>query len=277
MFTEHGRHFPDVVGRSRRLLNQLVLARLADETNAVCEFSARALRTVEGFSGVPVGVVENGIDPTRYVPADDVRAGRARVGLDPDRRYVANIARFHPVKDQPTLVQAFAVVAAARADVDLLLVGDGPQRAELEAQVSRLGLERRVRFMGVRRDVPDILAAASVFCLNSLSEAASLTLMEAMAAGVPEVVTNVGGNPEIVRDGVDGLLVERRDATGLAAAILRLLDAPEFARSAGASGAARARDVYRIDRTVERYFELYARMTASAGAPGARDGKPEER
>jgi glycosyltransferase involved in cell wall biosynthesis len=260
MFTEHGRHYPDIVGRSRRVINRLFLARLATETNAVCRFSAEALKAVDGFSGVPVGVVENGIDPSRYRSGADARAARSAIGLDVDRRYVANIARFHPVKDQASLVEAFRTVASARDDVDLLLVGDGPLRPELEAQVRRLGLDARVKFLGIRRDVPDVLAASTVFCLNSVSEAASLTLMEAMAAGRPVVVTDVGGNPEIVREGVDGLLVPRGDHGALAAALLQVLDSPALARRMGEAGAARVRDVYRIDRTVHRYLALYAGM-----------------
>jgi glycosyltransferase involved in cell wall biosynthesis len=260
MFTEHGRHYPDVVGTSRRVINRLLLARLATETNAVCRFSADALKAVDGFSGVPVGVVENGIDPSRYRSDGDVRAARQLIGLDVDREYVANIARFHPVKDQASLVVAFRTVASARDDVDLLLVGDGPLRPQLEEQVHRLGLDARVKFLGIRRDVPDVLAAATVFCLNSVSEAASLTLMEAMAAGRPVVVTNVGGNPEIVREGVEGLLVPRRDPVALAAALLQVLDSPALARRMGEAGAVRVRDVYRIDRTVQRYFDLYAGM-----------------
>jgi glycosyltransferase involved in cell wall biosynthesis len=164
------------------------------------------------------------------------------------------------VKDQASLLDAFSTVASTREDVDLLLVGDGPLRADLEGQVRRLGLERRVKFLGIRRDVPDVLAASTVFCLNSVSEAASLTLMEAMAASRPVVVTDVGGNPEIVRQGVDGVLVPRRDPAALAAALLQVLDSPALARRMGEAGAARVRDVYRIDRTVQRYFDLYVGM-----------------
>jgi glycosyltransferase involved in cell wall biosynthesis len=190
----------------------------------------------------------------------DVRSARHHIGLNADREYVANIARFHPVKDQASLVDAFRTVASARDDVDLLLVGDGPLRPQLEQQVRRLGLDDRVKFLGIRRDVPDVLAASTVFCLNSVSEAASLTLMEAMAASRPVVVTDVGGNPEIVRQGVDGVLVPRRDPAALAGALLQVLDSPALARRMGEAGAARVRDVYRIDRTVQRYFDLYAGM-----------------
>lgn len=262
IFTEHGRHFPDVIGSTRRRLNQLLFSRLASEVNAVCSFSAQAVRDVEGFSRAPVGVIENGIDPERYAGASDRRAAKTRAGFATDRRYVATIARFHPVKDHRTLLDAFATVAAACPDVDLLLAGDGPQRADLEAQAARLGLAERVRFLGVRSDVPAILAAADVFCLTSVSEAASLTLLEAMASEAPVVVTGVGGNPEIVRDGVEGLLVPRQDPVATAAALIRVLGDGALAARLGKAGAARVRAVYRLDRTIQRYLELYQRLAA---------------
>jgi L-malate glycosyltransferase len=260
IFTEHGRHFPDVVGRARRLVNQVVLSRLATEVNAVCQFSATALQQIDGFGGVPVEVIENGVDPDRYDPHPDRAAAKARIGLDPARRYVANVARFHPVKDQATLLDAFSLVAARLPDVDLLLVGDGPLRADLERQTAALDISGRVTFLGVRRDVPAVLAATDLFCLPSVSEAASLTLMEAMAAGLPVVVSDVGGNPEIVRAGRDGLLVPRRDHRALADAFVRILEDPQLALRCGRSGAARAREIYRLDRTIQRYDDVYRRV-----------------
>jgi len=267
IFTEHGRHFPDVVGRARRLTNQLVLSRLATEVNAVCQFSATALQRLDGFGGVAVEVIENGVDPDRYDPEPDRVAAKERLGLDPRRRYAANVARFHPVKDQATLLEAFALVAARLPDVDLLLVGDGPLRPDLERQTASLGIVDRVRFMGVRRDVPAVLAATDVFCLPSVSEAASLTLMEAMAAGLPVVVSDVGGNPEIVRAEREGLLVPRRDPEALAGALARMLQTPELAARCGRAGAIRAREVYRLDRTIQRYADIYRRLSRTNGAP----------
>jgi N-acetyl-alpha-D-glucosaminyl L-malate synthase BshA len=260
IFTEHGRHFPDVVSPVRRAANRLVLDHLADAVNAVCGFSARSLARVDGFAGERIEVIENGIDVGRYDPGVDRAALRRRLGLDPARRYVANVARFHPVKDQAMLLRAFALVAAARADVDLLLVGDGPLRPDLEGLVRQLGIATRVRFLGVRSDVPDVLRAADVFALTSVSEAASLTLLEAMACAVPVVVTEVGGNPEMVRHEVEGLLVPRGDAAAAAAALLRLLDDPAEAAVLGAAGRARVLERYRLERTVRSYLRLYRRL-----------------
>jgi L-malate glycosyltransferase len=264
IFTEHGRHYPDVVSTRRRVLNRLVFDRLADAVNAVCGFSARSLSERDGFAGDRIEVIENGIDLVRYGPSPDRSAARLKLGVDPGRRYITTIARFHPVKDHRTLLRAFVGVTQARPDVDLLLVGDGPLRSELEAFARELRVDTRVRFMGVRDDVADILRATDLFALTSVSEAASITLLEAMACEVPVVVTAVGGNPEIVRDGVDGLMAARGDAPGIATAMLELLDNPGRARALGQSAGERVRTHYGIDRTVGRYYELYAGL---AGRP----------
>jgi glycosyltransferase involved in cell wall biosynthesis len=264
ILTEHGRPFPDRVSPLRRAVNRLLLDPLADEVNAVCGFSARSLSRVDGFSGRRIGVIENGIEIARYRSAGDRDALRRRLGLAPDRRYLINVARFHPIKDQATLLRGFAGVAAARPDVDLLLAGDGPLRGDLEGLVSRLELGSRVRFLGVRSDVPDLLQAADLFLLTSICEAAPLTLMEAMAAALPVVVTAVGGNPEIVRDGVEGLLVPRGDAAALSYAVLRILDDHTAAARMGQAGRALVEDRYQIARTVADYYRLYRRLRRRA-------------
>jgi L-malate glycosyltransferase len=260
IFTEHGRHYPDVASRLRRTANRLVLHRLANAINACCVFSAHGLSQVDGFPARRIEVIENGIDLPRYAPAADRAALRRRLGLDPDRRYIAVVARFHPVKDHATLVHAFARVAAVRADVDLLLAGDGPLRGDLEALVRRLEIDGRVRFLGVRSDVPDLLRVADVFALTSVSEAASLTILEAMASRLPVVATAVGGNSEIVRNEVEGLLVPRGDAPAVAAALLRILDCPATAAAMGAAGRARVEERYHLSQTIEAYGRLYRRL-----------------
>jgi glycosyltransferase involved in cell wall biosynthesis len=268
ILTEHGRHYPDHVAPLRRAVNRLLLDPLADAVNAVCGFSARSLNRVDGFSGRRIGVIENGIEIARYRTADDRDALRRRLGLLPDKRYLIKVARFHPIKDHATLLRGFAGVATARPDVDLLLAGDGPLRGDLEALVSELGLKDRVHFLGVRHDVPELLQAADLFLLTSICEAASLTLLEALAAGLPVVVTAVGGNPEIVREGVEGLLVPRGDAAALTAAIGRVLDDSTLASAMGAAGRARAQERYQLGRTIDAYWHLYRQLhRRGAAAP----------
>ncbi len=261
ILTEHGRHFPDEVSPIRRGVNRLVLSHLADEINACCEFSGRALCRNDGFPGHRIATIENGIDLARYPVTEPRDALRVRLGLAAERRYIATVARFHPVKDHATLLKAFVDVARVRPDVDLLLAGEGPLRNDLERQSNELGVSGRVKFLGVLRDVPELLSAIDVFALTSVSEAASLTLMEAMAAGRPVVVTEVGGNPELVRAGVDGLLFPRGEDRAGAAALLRMLDDVVFAAKCGANARARALERFSLDRTVKSYHALYRRLT----------------
>jgi glycosyltransferase involved in cell wall biosynthesis len=261
ILTEHGRHYPDTVSPHRRAFNRLVLDRLADAVNACCRFSGRALSAVDGFRGNRIEVIENGIQIDGYGPAADKAALKRSLALDPGRRYIVHVARHHPVKDQPTLIRGFATAAADLPDVDLVLVGDGPLRQDLEDLARSLGVAGRVKFVGIRSNVPDWLAAADAFALTSVSEAASLTLLEAMATGLPVVVTAVGGNPEIVRDGVDGLYVPRGDAAALSAAFRRLFTDPALAARLGTAGRTRARDCYRLEGTIDAYYALYRRLT----------------
>lgn len=264
ILTEHGRHYPDRVQPLRRAANRLVLDRLANAVNAVCGFSARRLRDVDGFAGRRIEVIENGIELERYSAGENRADCRRRLGLDPERRYLVHVARCHPVKDQATLLRAFREIAQVRSDVDLLFAGDGAVRPDLETSARQLGIEARTQFLGTRSDVPELLKASEVFVLTSLSEAASLTLLEAMAAGLPVVVTAVGGNPEIVRDGREGLLVPRGDFAAVARAILKLLADPGLASRLGTAGAARVRQHYRLERTIDRYFELYRSLCGRA-------------
>jgi L-malate glycosyltransferase len=256
MLTEHGRHYPDVVSWQRRWANRLVLSRLADEVNAVASFSARALQAREGFPP-PIEVVENGIDVHLYGVPSDRAAAKRSVGLAEHRRHIVCVARLHPVKDHAMLLRAFAIVARRIADVDLVLAGDGELRGTLEAQSRELGLQRRVLFLGIRRDVPALLRAAELFALVSVSEGASLTVLEAMASGLPSVLTAVGGNPELVRHEQEGLLVPRGDDAAAAAAFIELLEHPERGVALGKKARERALATFQLERTVQRYAQKY--------------------
>jgi glycosyltransferase involved in cell wall biosynthesis len=218
------------------------------------------LSKTDGFAGRRIEVIENGIEVGRYGPAADKDKLKEKLGLDPRRKYIIHVARHHPVKDQPTLLRGFAAAADDLPGVDLLMVGDGPLRGELEQLAVELRIPNRVTFLGIRTDIPDLMRAADVFALTSVSEAASLTLLEAMASGLPSVVTNVGGNPEIVRHEREGLLFPRSDFAASGVAFRRLFREPAFAAKLGTAGRERVLERYRLDRTVEQYDRLYHRL-----------------
>ncbi len=260
ILTEHGRHYPDTVSPARRAANRLLFDRMADAVNGCSTFSALALRDVDGFCGRRIEVIANGIEFQRYGPSSDIAQQKKKLGLSLKHRYIVHVARHHKVKDQGMLLRAFSVLAGDFPDVHLLMVGDGPLRESLESQVRDLGITSRVHFMGIRDDVREILKAGELFTLTSVSEAASLTLLEAMATALPVVVTNVGGNPEIVRHEREGLLVNRGDWKGCAEAFRRILRDPRLAKYLGNAGRLRVAQKYRLEQTIDSYYQLYRRL-----------------
>ena len=242
VFVEHGRHYPDARRPKRVLANRGVFLRYTDDVLAVCGYIKELLVANEGIPADRIRVVYNGVDPSRFEPdalAPDIRdALRAELGIAADARVVTCVARFHPVKDHPTLIRAFALAAAQDPGAVLLLVGGGDD-APLRALVGELGIAPRVVFAGVRRDIPRVYAASDVFAMSSLSEGTSVTLLESMLMRRASVVTDVGGNPEIVERGVTGLLTPRGDHAAMGEALRALLADPARREAMGARGRAR--------------------------------------
>ncbi len=211
--------------------------------------------------------IPNGISEAVAGPRD---AARAALGLAPDDVAVLTVASLTPAKAQHVLIEAFAGLARSVAGARLFLAGDGPLRAALEAQARGLGVEDRVRFLGVRGDVPDLLAAADLFVLSSVREGLSLSLLEAMRAGRPAVTTDAGGNREAVVPGGTGLVVPPHDAAALGGAMAEL--AADAAKRAAWGAAARRRweERFTAGHMVRDTEELY-RAVLGGKRPEAED------
>jgi glycosyltransferase involved in cell wall biosynthesis len=181
--------------------------------------------------------IRSGIELDRFrVSARPREAVRAELGIPQGAVVVGTVTRLSPQKAPLDFVAAAAQVAAQRRDAHFVIVGDGPLRAEVEAQVSALGLAGRVRLTGLRRDVPDLLHSFDIFALTSLWEGLPRVLPQAMAAGLPIVATAVDGNAEAVMDGVNGFLTPAGDPSAMAGALLRMLDGPALRREMGQVG-----------------------------------------
>ena len=203
----------------------------------------------------PVEVVIHGID-ARATRSEDRTGARARLGLLPEGLVVMTVGNLTVKKAHSTLLDAFVVVRARRGDARLVIVGDGPLRGELEQRVVDLGLVGAALLCGSRDDVADLLPAADVFVLSSVHEGLPIALVEALASGLPCVATAVGGVPEVIRDGIEGFLVEPGDVAGLAAAIEKLLGDAELRRNVGARARERAA-AFDIGPAVERTRDIY--------------------
>ena len=240
-------------GPLRRRVEKLVSAR-ADVVCANAEAVARLCISQEGCSPERVVVVRNGIDLRRF----DELAARAAEGPVPEGGpIVAVVANLWPVKDHRTLIEAAALVQRRIPDVRFALVGDGPERDHLQRLIGELGLRDAVHLLGTRYDVPAILARSSAFCLPSRAEGLSNAIMEAMAAALPVVATDAGGNAELVRHGSTGFVVPIGDAASMAARLVDVLSDPRLAREMGHRGRAVADRALSLERKRAAYRELY--------------------
>jgi len=255
VFTVHGWAFKAYTGFAAlgyrwadRLMDPLTSATICvSETERAAGLAARTCRASRTV------VIPNAVD----VDA----APRATHAGDPPR--VVTVGRLAAPKDTLTLVRALAALGPMRFSA--LVVGDGPDRPELEAEIRSLDLSGAVELAGSRADVPDLLAAADVFVLSSRSEGAPFSILEAMAAGLPVVATDVGGVGELVADGETGLLVPADDPDRLAEALRSLLADGALRRRLGAAGLARARERFDLRALRDAHLDLYARELARRG------------
>lgn len=236
-----------------------------DYAVAVSETARRRLQDSGVSPRSALLAIPNGIRTEGFRPADrEVRTWLCNeLGLSPDSRIIGTVGRLEPVKDQASLIRAFRQVHVAVPQAVLVLAGSGALRAELEAVAVNEGVAGATRFLGDRSDVPRLLQCMDVFALPSLSEGYSIALLEACAAALPIVATDVGGNGEIVRHRSNGLLVPARDAGALAAALTELLLAPDRGMVMGQAGREWVSHEGSFRTMAARYETLYRDHTST--------------
>lgn len=212
--------------------------RHTDVLAAVSELARRRFEAQGVVTRGKMVTVPNGIQLERFAPVSAEHHVRLadELGAPREARLLGTVGRLHPAKDQANLIRAFTRVGQAHPLVRLVLIGDGALRDELKALAQTEGLADRIHFLGDRGDVPDLLRGLDLFVLSSRTEGYSMALLEACATALPIVATDVGGNSEIVRDGVNGRLVPAENPHALAEGMLDLLDTPERLASMGREG-----------------------------------------
>jgi sugar transferase (PEP-CTERM/EpsH1 system associated) len=254
--TEHGKE-PDYHEHRIRKITESILLK---KVNHIVTVSGRLRGFLAAAAGMEPGrftVILNGIDPERYRvnrPRDDMKR---RIGIPPGCFVVGHIARLVPLKNQKFLLDLFDELKKERQNLRLIIIGSGPLKEELEAYSRRIGISNDVHFLGSRMDIPEILAAMDLFVLTSLTEGISMTILEAMAAGVPVVASLAGGNPEIIRDMVTGILIPLDSKEAWIRQISYLMDhESERSRIARNAGESVARH-FSIATVSEKYSRLY--------------------
>ena len=241
----HGR---DHAVKHREVALSSSATRLVDQVVCVSEDSLTQGR-LDGIAPKRLKTIWNGIDVQRF----------AYQGPNPSGP-VVTVARLQPEKNIESLLQATALIVGEEPEFQVEIAGDGRSLDALKALAKKLQIENNVRFLGNINDVPGLLSRASMMVLPSLTEGISLTLLEAMARGLPVVTTRVGGNPEVVVDGDTGLLVPPANSPALAQALLRLHRDPSEARLMGISGRRRIEQYFDVRRMVLDYESLYEKF-----------------
>jgi glycosyltransferase involved in cell wall biosynthesis len=233
------------------LMNRNVLAQMRVMARAVDRHVESRLASL----GIPAGklsLIRNGIDPHRFRVARDQRLRIALAG-NSAAPAVLTAARLTQQKALGVLLAAAALVP----DATFLLAGEGPERPALEAMAAELGISSRVRFLGARHDIAELLALSDLFVLPSLAEGLPISVLEAMASARPVVATRIGGTDEVVVEGETGLLVPAGDAEALSAAIRRVLGDPGLARRLGEAGRARVHQEFSLSGMIAAVDAAY--------------------
>jgi L-malate glycosyltransferase len=230
-----------------------------DQVLSVSSRLAERIAATTDFPLERIHVIRNGVDLSRFgsVTRSDARQ---ELGIADSSLVIGTAGRLVGVKDHASLLYAFRHLADTPREFLGLIAGEGPLRADLEAQTAALGLQSRVRFLGHRPDIERVLAALDVFVLSSKSEGLSNTILEAMASGLPVVATRVGGADELVDDGTTGVLVAPESPVALATGLEEFLRDSRRRLSAGVAGRNRALEAFGIERMMRDYTDLYRRL-----------------
>lgn len=225
----------------------------------VCELLARGL-SAEGVNPQKIITVHNGLEIDKYNPELPSLPVRQEFSIKSDSVVLGIVARLHPVKGHSLLLEAVADVARDYPHLILLIVGTGPDLIKLENMAKGLGIEKNVIFTGFRQDIPQIIASLDILVLPSFSEGLSLTVMEGMAMKKPVLATRVGGTPELITSGLNGLLVPPADSKALAEGIRYLIGNPNKAVEMGVAGRQTIESSFTADIMAAKTAEVYTEL-----------------
>ena len=260
--TDQGKFYPDT---KRSRFNHWLFSHFRDRVVAVSDELKNFLIKEIGIKYGKVIRIYNSVDVSEHNINVKKDALKDQLGIPSGIKIIGIVARLAPVKDHKTLFLAFKKVRQDFADVRLLVVGGGPLGNSLKEFVTEIGEKDSIIFLGERQDTKELLHVMDMVCLSSVSEGLSLTLTEAMASGKPIVATDVGGNSELVINGITGLLVPPRDPDRMAEAIIELLKDDEMRKSMGGKARKRVEENFNIRNTVRQYEDLYFDLAKQKG------------
>ena len=267
--TIHGYYYTSDKGKPKKPFKRWLYGRWLTMTPQKVVAVSQALKDwlMKDF-GVPEGKIATlhvGTEIKELPPDFDPQKKRRELGLREEDFPVAVVARLEPAKGQTTVIEALPPVLRKHPGVRVLFLGEGSQRADVERKTREQGVAEQVRFMGFRRDVPEILASCRAFILPSLKEGISNALLEALYRGLPVIVSRSGGNPEVVEEGITGLLFPYENAPTLAEAWIKIIEQPAWAQELGQRGRELVEQNYSMDKGIMVMENIYRELEERQG------------
>ncbi|WP_158971646.1 glycosyltransferase [Paraglaciecola sp. L3A3] len=234
IFTEHGRFYPDSSTWKRKLINP-ILNIFTHQVTAISRATKQALIEYENIPAQDIEIIYNGIAPIEF---DEYKVNilRKKLNIPENHTVLGTVARFDPIKNHSMMLNAFANILTQQPNCTLLIVGDGEERENIEKCIENLNIKNNVILTGYEQKPVHHIALMDLFLLSSLSEGTSMTLLEAMSIGKPCVVTDAGGNPEIIFHNKNGLVTSNDNEAEFSKAIQTLLCSPELLKIQGSTG-----------------------------------------
>lgn len=264
--TEHGRDEAQMVLPLKRFVLQKLFLLRTEKLVAVSKDIESSLLAKWRAPRKKTMVVENGVDTNRFNPERyDRQMLRAHLGITEDVVVLGTVSVLREVKNHPLLLQAMRLLLLEGRNLNLIVVGDDPQGKRmgiLQQQAEQLGIQHKVFFLGARTDTPELMACMDIYVNMSFFEGMSITVLEAMASALPVIASNVGGNPELVEDGLTGVLFTSNDESELAKGIRSLLNKPDMMKTLGFNGRRKIIARYSLDRVAQQYAALYRPIIA---------------
>jgi glycosyltransferase involved in cell wall biosynthesis len=242
-----------------RLLYRLLVGKVSGLIAVSDEVRESIIRQIGPIQDKVI-TIPNGVDVRRYKPSVDKETIRRQLGIELDSRLMVTVGRLTTQKGHRHLITAAATVVSRYPDAHFLFIGEGELQETLQAQAKALGISEHIHFLGIRNDVPDILAVADLFVLPSLWEGLSIALLEAMASGKPIVATAVSGTTQVLIPGKTGLVVPPRDSRALADAITQLLSDPVRAQAMGRVAKQHVKMNFSAQKQADEHLALYRRL-----------------
>ncbi len=264
--TDHGRQFPD---KRRYMFAEWVFSHFANQMVAVSENLKEDISRYEGIRLDKIKVILNGINGSKYNNKIDKNKKRRELGIDNKHNIILGfVGRLSPEKGLTYLIKAMEALVKEFPNLLLLIAGEGELLKELKREAIALGIEQNIRFLGPRSDINEILGIFDIFVLPSLREGLPLVLLEAAAASLPIVATDVGGNKQVVKHGANGLLIRHGDVDSLYNAVKKLIIDEGMRKEFGSKSHDLFINNFTIEKMIKKYETIYQDCLKSTGARG---------